>query len=44
MFNFLCFNSRDSDNELEGDYFSVCEEKETTAATDLMDGRTIPCI
>jgi hypothetical protein len=44
MFNFLCFNSGNSENELEGDCISVCEEKKTIVAIDLMDGCTILCI
>ncbi len=44
MFDFLCFNSGNFDNELEGDYTNVCEEKATTTIIDLMDGCTIPYI
>ncbi len=41
MFDLLCFNSRNCENELEGNCASVREEKEIIATTDLMDGHTI---
>jgi len=44
LFDFLCFNLRNFENELEGDYANVCEEKAVTIATDSMDGHTILCI
>jgi len=44
QFNFLCLNSRNFENGLEGDYNSVREKKVAIAATNLMDGCTIPFI
>jgi hypothetical protein len=44
MFDVLCFNSRNSKNELKGDCVSVREEKTTIVVTHLMDGHTILCI
>jgi len=38
------FNLGKFENELEGNYGSVCEEKTITVATDSMDGHTILCI
>lgn len=44
QFNFLCLNSKNFENGLEGDYNSVREKKVATTATNLMDGCTIPFI
>jgi hypothetical protein len=44
MFDFLCLNSKNFENESEGNYTSVCEKKIVIIATNLMDGYTIPSI
>ncbi len=44
MFDVSCFNSGNSKNESKGDCTSVREEKVIIAATNLTNGRTIPCI
>ncbi len=44
MFDFLCFNLRNFENESKGNYANVREEKTTIVAIDIMDGHTIPFI
>jgi hypothetical protein len=44
LFDFLCFNLGNFDNELEDDFDNVHEEKTITISIDLMDGCTIICI
>jgi hypothetical protein len=44
VFDFLCFNLGNSDNESEGECVSIRGGEVTIAAIDSIDGRTIPCI